>query len=271
MGLINPQGQEILPLEFDAIEDFRVQLNGMARIRMGNEWGLIDQAGKVVLNPTYALIEDFSDQLGSMARVNLGGKWNSRYKRVDGGKWGLIDQALEIILEPSFDRLSLAEGGYLMQGLVNGELRMIDEEWEVYTPKSLHPKGVLGQHFEGLIAIEQNGKLGFMRQNTQIAIPPQFDYIGTLRSDGLLLVSKNGSWSLINRSGGIVNELGKYSQTKPFSQTGLAWVESRGKWGLIDETGEVILKPQFDQIQDFSDKLGGMTRVQKSRKYGLLD
>ena len=36
-GLINPQGQEILPLEFDAIEDFRVQLNGMARIRMGNK------------------------------------------------------------------------------------------------------------------------------------------------------------------------------------------------------------------------------------------
>ena len=32
---------------------------------------------------------------------------------------------------------------------------------------------------------------------------------------------------------------------------GFALVKSNGKWGAIDKTGQIIIQPQFDQIENF--------------------
>ena len=39
-GIINPQGQEILSLDYSAIEDFSTKLNGMTRIKKGGKGGI---------------------------------------------------------------------------------------------------------------------------------------------------------------------------------------------------------------------------------------
>ncbi|MDP7281713.1 MAG: WG repeat-containing protein, partial [Candidatus Poribacteria bacterium] len=89
---------------------------------------MLDQTGELVLEPQFDQIEDFSDQLNGLARVNLGGKWNSRYKRVDGGKYGLVDQTGKLVLEPQFDQIeNFNEKTGLARVNVSGKWGLIDQ------------------------------------------------------------------------------------------------------------------------------------------------
>ena len=45
-------------------------------------------------------------------------------------------------------------------------------------------------------------------------------------------------------------------------------VFKNGKWGLIDKTGQYIVKPRFDDIEDFHE---GLAVVKLKKKMGFID
>ena len=49
-----------------------------------------------------------------------------------------------------------------------------------------------------------------------------------------------------------------FEVARPFSE-GLAVIRTGGKYGYIDRTGQVVIEPQFDDAEDFSDGMACIT------------
>lgn len=52
---------------------------------------------------------------------------------------------------------------------------------------------------------------------------------------------------------------------------GLFRIRENGKFGFIDKSGKVVIKPQFDSAEDFSEGLAQVSSSDKPGKYGYVD
>ena len=100
-GMINRDGEEVVPLKYDYVEYFH---EGLAKVNIGGvreddlikcyggKWGYVDQQGNEVVPLKYDIVGSF---FWGLAEVNIGGEW---YEDEDedglvnlGGKWGFVD------------------------------------------------------------------------------------------------------------------------------------------------------------------------------------
>ena len=167
-----------------------------------------------------------------------------------------------------------------MKDLIDGKLSFIDRQGEIVKLKSFDQIGSLNAHFSGLIAVKMEDKWGFMNQNTQIIISPQFEQVISHIKDNLLLAKKDGEWGFFDYSATLIQPLGKFNDMKPFNQNGLAQIKLNSKWGLIDLSGKIVLQPQFNWIGGFNEN--GLAKINKGGrinsqgksvggKWGLVD
>ena len=104
--------------------------------------------------------------------------------------------------------------------------------------------GKEGEYFDELTAVKIQGRWRFIDNSTaRISIPPRFDPIGHLDAKGLLLMSKNKDWVLVNRLGKSIISLGKCSHVQLTLRSGLAQVRLAGKWGLMNQELKLFLEP----------------------------
>ncbi|HEY6190580.1 MAG TPA: WG repeat-containing protein [Pyrinomonadaceae bacterium] len=81
----------------------------------------------------------------------------------------------------------------------------------------------------------------------------------------LFPIEQNDRWGYIDRTGQVVIPP-QFEAADEFSE-GLAAVEVRGKWGFVDESGKLVIEPQFSGAYQFSE---GLARVQVGgNEYGL--
>jgi serine/threonine-protein kinase len=108
---------------------------------------------------------------------------------------------------------------------------------------------------EGLAAVCKGGKYGYIDKTGATVIPHQFDD-ATGFSDGLAMVSTNMKQIRASHSG-------------PKNGNCRDETESLAEGGtFIDKTGKVVLTPEFDAVDTFSD---GLARVLKGDLYGYID
>ena len=79
--VINPQ-----------FDDTRPFSEGLAAVRIGDEWGFIDTTGSYVINPQFDIAGRFFEGL---AAVRIGDD--------ETGKWGFIDTTGSVVINPQFD------------------------------------------------------------------------------------------------------------------------------------------------------------------------
>ena len=65
-------------------------------------------------------------------------------------------------------------------------------------------------------------------------------------------------YGFIDKSGKVVIEP-QFDDAEDFSE-GLAQVGKDGKWGFIDKSGKVVIEPQYDYVGDFSEGLAKVRR-----------
>jgi len=120
-GIFNSQGQEVVPIQFDALRAFSPGLHAVAFAEEGiyvdpsgidgwyqpfvGKWGLINDIGEIVLPMEYDFI---SWAINNMMLVNQGGDWiSSEYQSATmlGGRWGIVDSHGNLIVpaELAFD------------------------------------------------------------------------------------------------------------------------------------------------------------------------
>lgn len=172
------------------------------------------------------------------------------------------------------------------------------------------PSGPTREPNARLFRIFEDKKFGFIDRSGKVVIEPQFEWVEDF-SEGLALVSLNGTKEFIDQTGRVVlvpkdfevingftdglargNITNKSSYTKgyidrsgklvidtkasgacEFSE-GLACVPSN-KWGFIDTSGRFVIKPQFDEVSYFHEGLATFTVWDQSKasrhQQGYLD
>ncbi len=104
---------------------------------------------------------------------------------------------------------------------------------------------------EGLAAVKINGLYGYINQQSQMLIEPQFTDAGDF-NDNVAIVGIKNKQVCIDRSGKIISK--KYDCIITFSE-GMAIVESKGKRGYINIAGKLVIPVEFISALNFSEGL----------------
>lgn len=123
VGYINTKGEWVIKPQFTTGKDFDAS-TGMARVRVGENWGYVNKTGDVTYVKDTDLWGDFSNGLaegrkgGKVGFFNAKGEWviapqfdgvrgfkNGFAAAKKGEKWGMIDTKGNWIIQPSYERI----------------------------------------------------------------------------------------------------------------------------------------------------------------------
>lgn len=126
---------------------------------------------------------------------------------------------------------------------------------------------------EGLAAVGQGGKWGYIDTTGTLVIPAEWDVPGEF-SSGRALVRKavwnressRLFWGFIDRRGTLV---GRFLEAQAFAEGRAAVAIDDGRWGYIDTAATVVIAPQFASVQAFSQGVANVTFPDQS--WGYID
>ena len=125
----------------------------------------------------------------------------------------------------------------------------------------------------GIISVCDNGKYGFINDHGEPICDIIYD--SCVHDESIYLaVKQNGKWAYMKQNGEMAT-LFKFDEVFPFDKSGYARVEVDGKYGIIDLQGEWVIEPKYDyigyKIEYFSDIDQTLVEVKSQNKYGIIN
>jgi hypothetical protein len=284
-GYMDKTGKIVIPLQFACTWGFS---EGLAAVMVSNfptgKIGFIDTTGRIIIQPQYESILPFTEGLAAVG-INLenwnyidkSGKFITKLEleKAESFSDGLamvfdkgkgccyLDKTGKIAL--SFDSIGRAES--FSEGLAPATyIRKKTFQGWGYLDKTgkfaISPnKEFYGAYnfSEGLARVQvdgENGKWGYIDKTGKFIIKPQFDYAWDF-SEGLARVNMGGKLPASKSEY-------EYVSKKKSETSYMARAFTGGKWGYIDKTGKIIIKPQFNTAENFSE---GLAAVRKTNRF----
>jgi hypothetical protein len=254
-GYIDKTGRLIIPFKFDGADEFS---EGLAAVRIDGKSGYIDETGNFVISPPSLSGFPFSD---GMALVVIR---EFEKDHLHMHKLGYINRSGKLVFQrkEAWDSKSLHiiyKELFFSEGLVsveqNGKMGYVDKAGR----QVISPRYNNAQPFsESLAAVMIKGQYGYIDRSGKMVIPPQFTDAESF-SEGLALISFDSTqWSYIDKSGKIVINGEKFVIARGFSEGLAAAMGKNEKYGFIDKTGKFVIPPQFYRVGDFSEGLAAV-------------
>jgi WG repeat protein len=184
-GYIDRNGLEVIPIRYRTVQSFR---GGVAIVDTGlpaHPVGLIDTTGSWVTQPLFRSLSAADGPNGLL----LGQK-----EPAEG--FGFYDRSGNLVWGPYFLTFPFAQG----RARVKGGTQASSEDWLIDASGTILPKKPLVldgiRYSEGLIAVRQDRKLGYMDLEGNVAIEPRYDEGGEF-SEGLAAVQRGGAGRLL--------------------------------------------------------------------------
>ena len=206
---LNTSGETATEQWFDEARDFSNGLAIVGRWKDGDIQFVSGDKRFAVIDRDFQFVTDY--------RFEEAGSYHDGLLPVmAGGKWGYIDGQGNQVIACRYD-----SDDWFGDRIRFNQLRpyLRDADW-----KGAH------DFSEGLAAVYQDGKWGYIDTSGAMVIPPQFEY------------------------------------ARPFSE-GLAAVIQDGKWGFIDQTGKIAIPAQYAFVLNFQDGLAVVSDSDGKYKY----
>lgn len=235
-GMINIEGKEILPCEYDDLYSLKNTDNSIL-IEKDGKIGLVDSTGKVIIEPQYKEIR------------GLGTDYKLGYITItEDDKYGVVDCNNQKVLENKYqDIKSLTENGIyavkennnwelvqkngeikLSEGLQNVQDILGIKNGNIIIKNTSNKVGVISSEgetilnnvyddvkfaFTGSYIIEQNGKYGIAKSKDEIVVNPTYTTMNYISTADIIEASEDGITSNLLNSNfeikltGIVTEI----------------------------------------------------------------
>lgn len=269
-GLVDNNGNEILPLEYRAIADNVI--NGLVEIRSNKRIGYVDITGRVLLEPTYKSISEFVDGYAIVSKT-------SYYYDEDGrdrerSVYGVINSQFKEIIPCVFDSLEYEvnigrfktdvgyktiDGRYV--AVVDGKELFVDKKYKYCKP--------FGDTCSIAVCVaDGHVKYGLIDKQSNDILPPIFSRLDHIENE-LYKFKINDLYGLVTSKGNIIlqnkyNGIGKFEDNLACVQVNAL---SKKLYGYIDSSGNEILPPSYEFIGKRNHKYAV---VMKNNLWGLF-
>lgn len=214
----------------------------------GGKWCYIDSKAHRLTPSVYDYASPFNSS--GYAAVLLDGKYFCINSSAD--KYGVDETGVDEVLGIT-DRFILAKkdgkyGYYSCDFVLASEANRYDE---------------LTVNSDGLAAVKQDGKWGFITDGGEAAYGFVFDEvavnsIGAVFSNGSAMVKHSGQWYLINEKFEKLCQSGFADAKAPEGSGYIAVCNDKGQWGYIDRAGNLVIDYQYSDARSFSCGLGAV-------------
>ena len=235
-GFLDLNGNKIITCEFDSFNGFVDGITKVSKTVDGKtKNGYIDNKGNVIVPVVYENAQNFRDGWGVI-------KKDSNYFFVD--KNGNLKEPAR-----KYNELTEFRSGYSMgtvKGTGNSQSTyyyintQLKEEFSI-TATSAY------QFWDDVTFISRDGKT-FELMNKKGELFKTLTGIETVKfsTDGLFAIKEKSKWGFMNQKGEyIVNP--KYDDCESYKY-GYAKVKMGTKWGIIDKSGTEIIEPKYENI-----------------------
>lgn len=189
-GLINLDGKEILPCEYDNITVLKGVKNSLI-IKSDNKIGMADSNGKVVVPTEYVDIQAIEND-----------SKNGYLVKNSDSKYGVIKSDGVVALECKYEAIDnvIDNNKYIVKE--NNSWKVLAEDGTVYLDGKVD--NAYGMNNENVI-VKQNGKYGVLNIKTDLKIPFEYDDLAYL-CDDKYAAKKDGKFGIINTNNEVVAE-----------------------------------------------------------------
>ena len=261
-GIIDEHFHEIMPVIYDAIEDYQDKL----KLKINDKWGwaYFDENHHYTLSPfIYEEIEDYSDGLALAKKNGMYGFINENWEEVIpfvfedakpfweemaevkiNGNYGVINTNNEIVIPFEYENLiHYKRNPTIIVALKDNNYGIIDECNRVIVPFEYSTiKPSLFYTY-----IEKDGKKGLMffkEKSVSIVLFDEIKYIKALNP--FYIYKYEGKLGLFDRYDGIMSNAIYDEIPDPHFYCSRMAVCRNGKWGYINTNGKEVIKCVYD-------------------------
>ncbi|MCJ1806288.1 MULTISPECIES: WG repeat-containing protein [Flavobacterium] len=251
VGFIDKNLKIIIKEEFEDINRYANSPNNTWIVKVQDKWGLINEKLDFIIKPIYNSLE-------------FNQKQNLLTYSLTDGKYGIMDINENILLDEIKCKFIKSENNYfrlyddynnlsISQIILKNDLTLKFELGDI-----LKFSEISGNIDKELIAVQKNGKYGFINKDGKLIIPYQYDGAYSSIDTFSAPVLKDGKWGYINSKNEILidfkftgnmypfeNGIAEYYFNPNQSKQGYNW----NKNGLIDLKGNIIAEPKYERIK----------------------
>lgn len=184
-GLINLDGKQILPIEYDEISAINGIENSL-KIKKDGKYGIANSEGTIVIENKYSDI------------TNLGMDDKSGFIiKNEEGKFGVINYTGAQVLDTKYEAIEKIYGNDMYVILENNIQKLINKDGSVVLAEGFDKiKTVLSNKENGII-FEKDGKYGVMKLTGDVTITADYEDLKEAK-DGIFIAKRSGKYGIID-------------------------------------------------------------------------
>jgi len=248
IGLVADDGTSVTPVHFDAI----APVDGLPAVGFETVLPAVGTARFETVSP--------AARIGARA-------WNVKL----GGRWGRIAHDGRWLIEPKFDYLSADEG--LLVAAVNSKrgFLSLDGSWLIeprFDAARLIKRRLLGRLEPDIAFATISGATGLLRLKDQSwIIPPRLGVMCDIPDTDAIIWQTGSKLAVLSLAGETWYEI-EADRIGTLREIGLVSFLKNGKWGLVDTAGQVMVEPQFDELDGF---VRGIAWAKRGERWCAID
>ncbi len=238
-------------------------INGVAQVWTadGSKSQYMDKSGQIIMKPTWQGVQAYGGFgfTEGLAAVNFILPNGSRCG-------GYIDRSGKFVIEPNFEFATPFSEGLAVVKVKDGKSGYIDKTGKFV----IEPQFDMASPFRSGVAFTETGSTEFIAcgpkgsvHGGKPGVVRCFDITGKelSKAEAYEKTKLNERSFGLNRdlavSPNAIIENNGFEDIHPYREN-MAAFKKNGLWGFMDSTGKVVIEPQFDRVEDFSDGLAAV-------------